>query len=56
MSHLTLQEVIERIKETSLSANDQPTTDNRTPAGQPHRPELYIPRITKGVANFIFSA
>jgi hypothetical protein len=55
VSHLTLQEVIERINETSLPANDQPTTDNRT-TKQPHLPELYIPRLTKRVANFFFSA
>jgi hypothetical protein len=56
MSHLTLQEVVERINKANPSAKDQPTTDNRTPAEQPHRPEFYIPRITRRVANFIFSA
>jgi hypothetical protein len=55
MSHLTLQEVVERIDKANPRAKDQPTTDNRNP-GQPHRPELYIPGITRRVANFIFSA
>jgi hypothetical protein len=55
MSHLTLEEVVERIKKANPAPKDQPTTDNRTP-GQLHRPEFYIPRITRRVASFIFSA
>jgi hypothetical protein len=54
MSHLTVQEVIERINETSPPAKDQRTNDNRI-EDQPHRPDLYIPRITRRVADFIFS-
>jgi hypothetical protein len=55
MSHLTLQEVVERIKKANPPAKDQSTTDNRTP-GQPHGPEFCIPRITRRVASLIFSA
>ena len=44
MSHLTVQEVIERINETSPPAKDQRTNDNRI-EDQPHRPEFYIPRM-----------
>jgi hypothetical protein len=41
MSHLTLQEVIERITKA-----DSPETDQRTKIiGQPRYPEFYIPRI-----------
>jgi hypothetical protein len=52
MSHLTVQEVIERINGTSPAAKDQRTNDNRID-DQPHRLEFYIPRITRRVANFI---
>ena len=50
MSHLTLQEVIERINQTSPPAKDQPTTDNRT-REQPHRPEFYGLPIAKRLAS-----
>ena len=54
MSHLTAQEVIERINNANPPMNDQRTTDNRSKE-PPHRPEFYIPRITRRVVNFIFS-
>ena len=53
MSHLTVQKVIEKFNETSPPAKDQRITDNRT-TEQPHRPEFYIPRITRRVANMVF--
>ena len=54
MSHLTVQEVIERINENSPPAKDPRNKDNRI-EDQPHRPEFHIPRITRRVANLIFS-
>ena len=54
MSHLTVQEVIERINNANPPAKDQRTTDNRSKR-PPHRPEFYIPRLTRRVANFIDS-
>ena len=54
MPHLTVQEVIERINETTPPAKDQRTSDNRI-EDQPHRPEVYMPRMTRRLANFMFS-
>jgi len=54
MSHLTVQEVIERINNANPPAKDQRITDNRSKE-PPHRPEFYIPRMTRRVANFIHS-
>jgi hypothetical protein len=54
MAHLTLQEVVDRINQIYSSvenrrAQDGPARDLK------HRPEFYIPRITRRLARFIFS-
>lgn len=54
MEHLTLQEVIERIKRSALLANDRRTRRIRI-EDQPHRPEFYVPRIARRLAEFKFS-
>ncbi len=55
MSHLTLQEVIERINENYASTPKKQVVGDygRYVA---HRPEFYIPRITLRLANFMFGA
>jgi hypothetical protein len=53
MSHLTLQEVIERINKANAPVKDRRTNDKRV-EDQPHRPEFYIPRM-KRIANLMFS-
>jgi hypothetical protein len=60
MSPLTLQEVIDRINQAhspshahSLAKGQLTTVDGVKE--QKHRPELYIPRITRLLAKFIFS-
>jgi len=55
MAHLTLQEVSERISENNLPAKDQRTAAIRV-EDQPHRPEFYIPRITRRLAALMFSS
>jgi len=54
MAHLTLQEVIDRINKVHSPAKDQRTKNDHA-GEQEHRPEFYIPRITKRLAKFIFS-
>jgi len=49
MPHLTLQEVIERIRKNTPLTNDQRTQPSRI-EDQPHRPEFYIPRIARRLA------
>jgi hypothetical protein len=49
-----VQEVIERINNANPPAKDQRITDNRSKE-PPHRPEFYIPRIPRRLANFIHS-
>jgi hypothetical protein len=54
MAHRTLQEVVDRINQIYFSMEDrQPAYDHA--ATQKHRPEFYIPRITRYLARFIFS-
>jgi uncharacterized protein YnzC (UPF0291/DUF896 family) len=53
MSHLTVQEVIERINETTAPAKAQRTNDDRI-EDQADGPEVYIPRLNR-LANFMFS-
>ncbi len=54
MTHLTFQEVTE-----PGSKNDTRTKDGRIPIArvedQPHRPEFYIPRITRRLAALVIS-
>ena len=54
MAYLTLQEVIERINKSYSLAKEQ--TQNTRIEDQPHRPEFYVPRITRRWANLKFSA
>lgn len=54
MSHLTLQEVIDRVNQTYSSGEDRRPKDDYAKE-QKHRPEFYIPRITRRLARFIFS-
>ena len=51
MKHLTLQEVIERIRKNTPLANDRRTRRIRI-EDQPHRPEYYVPRIARRLAEF----
>jgi hypothetical protein len=54
MPHLTLQEVIDRINQNYPSSKRQQPPKDRT-QDQPHRPEFYVPRITRRLAGFMFS-
>ena len=54
MSHLTLQEVIDKINQAHSAASDRRTTEDQA-RGQKHRPEVSIPRITRRLARFVFS-
>ncbi len=55
MPHLTLQEVIDRINKNYPSAKALWGDDNRS-KDQPHRPEFYVPRITRRLASLMFRA
>jgi hypothetical protein len=53
--HLTLDEVIDRIRKGAVDPqDDHRNTDTRTKEN-PHRPEVYVPRVTRRIANFLFS-
>ena len=54
MSHMTLQEVIDRIIQTYSSVENRRAKNDHA-RDQKHRPEFYIPRITRRLARFIFS-
>ncbi len=53
MPHLTLQEVIDRINRNYPSTKESRATENRS-QDQPHRPEFYVPRITRRLAGLMF--
>ncbi len=59
MQHLTLQEVIDRINRNYPSAKESRGREergrDRIPE-QPHRPEFYVPRLTRRLANLMFGA
>ena len=60
MSPLTLQEVIDRINQAhsrvqDLRANERPARENQN-VDQKHRPEFYLPRLTRRLAKLVFSA
>jgi hypothetical protein len=58
MAHLTLQEVVDRINQIYFSVEKRRTQDDRADcrARDPkHRPEFYVPRITRRLARFILS-
>jgi hypothetical protein len=48
MTHLTLQEVIERIYRFDSFGKDERTGHTED---QPHRPEFYVPRIARSLVN-----
>jgi hypothetical protein len=54
MPHLTLQEVIDRINQNYPSAKRQQRSEDRGDE-KPHRPEFYVPRITRRLAGLMFS-
>jgi hypothetical protein len=54
MQHLTLQEVIDKINRIHSSVSDQRAADDHA-IDQKHRPEFYIPRVTRRLAKVIFS-
>jgi hypothetical protein len=62
MAHLTLQEVVDRINQIYFSVENPHTQDDRADyradylaSDAKHRPEFYIPRITRRLARFMFS-
>jgi len=54
MAHLTLQEVLDRINRNYSALQNRRNKDGSAKE-QKHRPEFYIPRITRRLARFIFS-
>lgn len=54
MSPLTLQEVIDRINQAHSPSRDR-QAQNDHDIDEKHRPEHYIPRITRLLAKLIFS-
>ncbi len=54
MSPLTLQEVIDRINQAHSPPRDWQAQDDHV-NDKKHRPEAYIPRITRLLAKLIFS-
>ena len=55
MSHLTLQEVIERINKNQNSGEGQ-HVNNDTAKRPPRRPALYILRTTRRLAEFVLNS
>jgi hypothetical protein len=51
---LTVEEVVERIKtaDSEASAAVAATSPRLRPESQPHRPEFYVPKLTKRLINF----
>ena len=59
MPHLTLQEVIDRINSNYPSVKASRTDEDRAKDGTPdqkHRPEFYVPRLTRRLVNLMFGA
>jgi len=55
MPHLTLQEVIDRINRNYPPAQQSRPAEDRGD-DQPHRPEFYVPRITRRLLGLMFGA
>lgn len=55
MSHLTLQEVIDRINHAHACLKNRHAAHVDAGSAK-HRPEFYVPRITRLLAKLIFSA
>lgn len=59
MPHLTLQEVIDRINQNYPSARELRNAGERgrdRTLEQPHRPEFYVPRLTRRLVSLMFGA
>ena len=59
MQHLTLQEVIDRINRNYPSAKESRSAEERgrdRPPEQAHRPEFYVPRLTRRLVHLVFGA
>jgi hypothetical protein len=54
LSHLTLQEVIDRVNNRYLPIRDQRRAGDR--GSRPHHPEFYVPRITRFFAGLLLGA
>lgn len=58
MAHLTVQEVIEKIRQNYPLSQDQRAKGQRAQVMQmeyqPHRPEFYIPRLARCIVNLRF--
>jgi hypothetical protein len=55
MAHLTVQEVIEKIRKNYPLSKDQRTQVIQMEY-QPHRPEFYIPRLARCIASLRFGS
>ena len=55
MPNLTLQEVIDRINRNFPSTKESRAAKTRS-QDQPHRPESYVPRITRRLVGLMFGA
>ena len=55
MPHLTLQEVIDRIRKSYPSTKEERGTKDRK-ENSSHRPEFYIPRIARLFASLLLGA
>jgi hypothetical protein len=55
MSHLTLEEVVDRVNNRYLSIRDQRTAGDRV-GSRPHHAEFYVPRITRFFAGLLLGA
>ena len=53
MSHLTLEEVVDRVNNRYIG--DQRTAGDRV-RSRPHQPEFYVPRITRFFAGLLLGA
>ena len=53
MAHLTVQEVIDKIRKNYPLSKDQRAQLMRM-EHQPHRPEFYIPRLARCIASLRF--
>jgi hypothetical protein len=53
MSHLTLEEVVDRVNNRYIG--DQRTAGDRA-RSRPHHPEFYVPRITRFFAGLLLGA
>jgi hypothetical protein len=51
---LTVEEVVERIKKADSAPRPPQMLDspNLRPEYQPHRPEFYVPKLTRRLINF----